>query len=543
MHWVWISLFLRSGLILAAAEILRRISRRASPANRHRIVLAAFAMLLIWPLAATVLPEIPLPVWPRFPVHDSVTVQQTFVAFGRKAPSAVLVNWPLMLWIAGALLALAPVLIGYLNILGIARKATPLRNAHWQQLLEEICAEFHIETPPELLIAPVSLIPLTFSLRRPRILLPPDSIAWTALRRRAVLLHELAHIRRRDIFAQLFANLMNALWWFQPLCWMSRWSLRRESERACDALVVASGIRPSDYASELLYMAQHFQAPRHCASAGIAIARRQELEGRLLAILDPRPVQKGKRLSLAAISILTILTVTASAVTVLPQPETVPSGGSPMKRTVFAGLLASAGLSAATIGGSLFDATGAAIPNAKASLYNPDTAAVEQTTTTTDGKFAFDNLPAGSYILRIEKPGFALLLRAFNVEADTDVQRGLFLKSPSTTAQSASADPQPGNAGALRVGGQVAEANLIKKVQPVYPVSAKADRLQGTVELGVAISKEGVPQEISVITSPRDDLTQSAIEAVRQWRYRPTLLNGEPVDIVTDVIVNYTLLP
>jgi TonB family protein len=59
----------------------------------------------------------------------------------------------------------------------------------------------------------------------------------------------------------------------------------------------------------------------------------------------------------------------------------------------------------------------------------------------------------------------------------------------------------------------------------------------------MAVSKDGVPQEIRVISSPSDDLTQSALEAVRQWRYRPLLLNGAPVEVVTDVIVSYTLAP
>ena len=57
----------------------------------------------------------------------------------------------------------------------------------------------------------------------------------------------------------------------------------------------------------------------------------------------------------------------------------------------------------------------------------------------------------------------------------------------------------------------------------------------------MVISKEGVPQELRVISAPSDELAQSSLEAVGDWRYRPTLLNGEPVAVVTDVIVNYTL--
>jgi len=67
--------------------------------------------------------------------------------------------------------------------------------------------------------------------------------------------------------------------------------------------------------------------------------------------------------------------------------------------------------------------------------------------------------------------------------------------------------------------------------------------IQGTVELAAAISKEGVPLELRVISSSDDDLSESALEAVGQWRYRPALLNGEPVEIETVVTISCTLMP
>lgn len=212
-----------------------------------------------------------------------------------------------------------------------------------------------------------------------------------------------------------------------------------------------------------------------------------------------------------------------------------------MKRTLLSGLLSSVGLSAATIGGSLFDPSGAAVSQAKASLYNPETASTTEAITTPDGKFTFDNLPAGSYILRVDKPGFASLFREFNVGEDTKLERGLTLKPADSSENGRAASPVPLHPGQIRVGGAIAQLNLVQKIQPTYPASAKQAKVQGTVELEVSISKEGVPQEIRVVRSPGDDLTQSALDAVRQWRYRPTLLNGEPVDILTTVIVNYTL--
>lgn len=92
----------------------------------------------------------------------------------------------------------------------------------------------------------------------------------------------------------------------------------------------------------------------------------------------------------------------------------------------------------------------------------------------------------------------------------------------------------------IRVGGNVQQANLISTVTPVYPPEAKQDRVQGKVQLQIIIDKEGRVAEVSVLQGP-DILVQAAVEAVRQWVYRPTLLNGEPVRVQTTVDVNFTL--
>jgi TonB family protein len=88
--------------------------------------------------------------------------------------------------------------------------------------------------------------------------------------------------------------------------------------------------------------------------------------------------------------------------------------------------------------------------------------------------------------------------------------------------------------------GNVAAANRISTVTPVYPAEAKQNRIQGTVQLEIMIDKEGHVSQASVISGPAE-LVQSAADAVLQWVYKPTLLNGEPVRVVTTVDVNYTL--
>jgi protein TonB len=92
----------------------------------------------------------------------------------------------------------------------------------------------------------------------------------------------------------------------------------------------------------------------------------------------------------------------------------------------------------------------------------------------------------------------------------------------------------------IRIGGNVQQANRLSWVTPVYPPKAKENRIEGTVSLQVTIGKDGHVSDVSLISGP-GELVSSAVEAVQQWVYKPTLLNGEPVRVITTVDVNYTL--
>jgi protein TonB len=109
---------------------------------------------------------------------------------------------------------------------------------------------------------------------------------------------------------------------------------------------------------------------------------------------------------------------------------------------------------------------------------------------------------------------------------------------------SAAAPPPPPPKAAtpkrIRVGGQVEAAKLIYQPKPEYPPLAKMARIQGTVRLEAIISKDGTIQDLKVL-SGHPLLVKSALEAVQRWRYQPTLLNGEPVEVVTEIDVNFTL--
>ena len=92
----------------------------------------------------------------------------------------------------------------------------------------------------------------------------------------------------------------------------------------------------------------------------------------------------------------------------------------------------------------------------------------------------------------------------------------------------------------IRVGGNVAKARLTRQVRPQYPPLARQARIQGTVKLSAVIAKDGSIQKLEVM-SGHPLLVPAALAAVKQWRYRPTLLNGEAVEVLTNIDVNFTL--
>lgn len=96
--------------------------------------------------------------------------------------------------------------------------------------------------------------------------------------------------------------------------------------------------------------------------------------------------------------------------------------------------------------------------------------------------------------------------------------------------------------GPVRIGGVVAQANLIRQVQPIYPPLAKAARVQGVVEFSAIISKEGNIEHLQLVNG-HPLLVNAAKEAVLQWKYRPTLLNGQAVEVTTEISVVFALNP
>ena len=173
-----------------------------------------------------------------------------------------------------------------LVVRGIVRRSRTLDERSWLTPLYEVSDRLGLQEPPRLLLSHDAKMPFACGLATPTIVLPAECESWSQERRLAVLLHELAHVRRRDMIGHTLGRLVCAVYWFHPLVWTAARQLRAESERACDDLALACGTRATDYAEHLLDIVTSVRR-EGTPMVALAMARRKEFEGRMLAILDP----------------------------------------------------------------------------------------------------------------------------------------------------------------------------------------------------------------------------------------------------------------
>ncbi|WP_456425307.1 M56 family metallopeptidase [Rhodocaloribacter sp.] len=201
--------------------------------------------------------------------------------------------WALVVWGLGAMLVPVRLVAGSLCLRRVARHAEPGADAGWQALVDEVAGRLGVGRPVRLMRSRHTTMPMTWGISRPVILLPAGAGDWSEERRRCVLLHEMAHIKRWDCLTQSLAQIACAAQWFNPLVWAAARRLRIEREKACDDLVLSYGARPSRYAMHLLEAARAFRAPRLLPVGAVSMARPSQLESRVRAILDPSLRRRG----------------------------------------------------------------------------------------------------------------------------------------------------------------------------------------------------------------------------------------------------------
>jgi HEAT repeat protein/beta-lactamase regulating signal transducer with metallopeptidase domain len=343
-----LGILLKVTLLLAMAALLAVGLRRASAAARHLVWSAAIVAVLAVPVLAALIPW-RLPVVTVAPVPTTAPLAPLAGAtLGELAPDAAptepaasvpsavsavsaetavsavsVATIAAALWLAGAILLLLRLAVGAGFLARVARRASPLDSPDWTRPLLEAADRLGLDRAPRLLMSERLPMPYASGLVHPAIVLPQTAADWDDRRRRAVLCHELAHLRRLDLVLNALGQVACALWWFHPLVWVAARRLRRESERACDDLVLGVGTRASEYADHLLHIVCGALRARTPAVA-LPMAQQHEFEGRMLAILD-RDARRGHptarhAAALAALAALVVLPVAALGVATADVP-------------------------------------------------------------------------------------------------------------------------------------------------------------------------------------------------------------------------------
>jgi HEAT repeat protein/beta-lactamase regulating signal transducer with metallopeptidase domain len=190
-----------------------------------------------------------------------------------------------LLWGAGALILLARLVAGLVTVQRIANRATEITDDSWRALTDRAIRALDVRVPVEVRRSDEIAMPFACGLTRPIIVLPANTDTWNAAQREAVLLHELAHVSRGDLAMNALSHVMRAAYWVNPLAWLAAHRLRVEGEKAADDAVLRGGARPSDYADHLLSIVR--TVGNTVPNVALAMARRSDFEGRLLAILEP----------------------------------------------------------------------------------------------------------------------------------------------------------------------------------------------------------------------------------------------------------------
>jgi len=375
---------LKGVLLVAAAAVAAYLLRSRFAAARHAAWTAAVVGHLALPAVTLLapawrLPFLPAPPWlanqvpaTRFPLPASRDAQPA-TSSSLPAPTSAKTNIPVntaqpdriltetggatkasaidlpsglsllaALWVAGSVLVLLRLALGTMRVGKLARDGSRVIDGAWLSLAQRVAARLGISRPLTLLHGDRLGIPVTWGIVYPAVLLPPDAEEWPEERRRFVLVHEMAHIKRFDALTQLGAQLAVAIFWFDPLIWLAAHRMRVEREHACDDYVLRDGTKPSLYAGELLDMVRSLGTPEHeraaPAFAALAMARRSEFEGRMLAILDPKLDRHtlNRRSTLVTAAVVALLVLPLAALRPFEQPSSILASSSAgiNKRTI-----------------------------------------------------------------------------------------------------------------------------------------------------------------------------------------------------------------
>lgn len=575
LHSLW------EGALIAAVLAAVLMATR-SP--RIRYAAASIAMLLILAsFSVTFLRMMPES------MHAARTVRPFVFPPWRNAPEAdmpgsaisglaAIVPWLAPFWIAGVWIFYLRQVAGWISVCRLRRRGVCSPPEGWQNELARLGARLRVSRPIVLLESCMADAPMVLGHFRPLILMPVGVLAGLPAEQvEAILMHELAHIRRCDYLVNVLQRLVEGLLFYHPAVWWISRVIRTERENCCDDVVVGMRGNAHEYARALAALEQN----RWSGCEPAVAATGGSLVKRIRRLLYPKgPSGVWTPLVACVVFIVTI----AAALSAWPAQQN--SSGVQEQTAETSPYMKWLNEDVVYI---ISDAERAAFvklttdqerdhfieqfwqrrdPVQPGSADNEFREEHYRRIAYANEHWAVSNAPGWRtdrghiYIVygppdeidahpsgdngmppheewlyrHIERVGNDIVFRF------TDPQRNgeyhLFNplgRQPSSSENQAGQVPER-----VRVGAKVEEQNLITQPAPIYPPLAMQARVQGLVRFTVVIGKDGRVSNIELVHG-HPLLVDAARDAVRQWVYRPTVLNGEPVEVVTQVDVNFLL--
>lgn len=426
--------------------------------------------------------------------------------------------------------------------------------------------------------------PVTFGFFRPVILVPPEVMEMPEALRESILAHERAHVRRRDWAFALAEEAVLCVLWFHPLVWMLVGQIRLAREQVVDLEAAGAAGSREVYVEALLAVADVRLQPYFAPAP--PFLRRRQLAARIHSLVKEIPMSRVRLMSSYALAAVCTLGLGVWITTAFPlrgAPQLQedisvegaelifrPPMGFPMaaQRAGVEGpvalelTLAPNGevADARVVSGAMelrkaaLDAVlkwqfkpGGGVARVVMQMRPKPYQAINQIKVT--AVHIADDVPAAiAQTLRARLDRFVGQRMSVEIyEIVKGVDPSLVIRSKiaedgsETTVEIMKLAPSALNIpGRIRVGAQVQAANRLDNTQPQYPPLARQARIQGTVRFNAAIARDGSVIGIEVV-SGHPLLIPAASEAIRQYRYKPTLLNGQPVEVTTQVDVNFSL--
>ena len=343
-----IDLLVKTSLLISLAMLASWRLRTKSPTWGHFALTLGFIAALLVPILTRCLPALKVIPFDAWWIRPNVSVVSNTPANSMTSQSVIAANttvnnigssqtntvgsslghlpswlWQILaIWVIGTLFVLARYVIGLLALKWIEHKHTSnLCRGDLLSAKDQISKRTGIQRDWKLYFSSSSkvTVPMTWGTWRPTVILPSDAQSWSTNQFEAVLLHELAHVRRFDFLTQMVAEVTCAAYWFNPIVWLGARALRSDAELAADEAVLQTGLKPSEYATELMSLAASIGTRKQpFAYVGTLAMKNSKIENRLHSILQERNNRRGMTTTqILAASLAAILVVPALAVTQL----------------------------------------------------------------------------------------------------------------------------------------------------------------------------------------------------------------------------------